>query len=378
MSKKTDSIIPLPPAGLKFERNVKTNKVEPKFLHQLDESDLNLLIKNNTLVSGMYNLTALENEVVNTALMIAMQQLESGKRISADDVFRISYKSFAKMWGVDLSNSQKSLAKCCLSLRQKSFWYFSTDPDTKEKKVYESGWFAWVTPKLVNKEFFEFGFPKPLIPFLEGAAIDSNGNKKKGYFTWLYFEEMKKLRGKFYAQRFYEIFSQFKHIKSEVTLTVEEIRNIFLLPETRYKNIAELKRNILDKVHADINGSTRLKFDYSDIKEGKYIVAFKFNLKFDYEDKNFKKALGKELEYLEQKDPNTEDLFVPLTPPQIKTFASLLASDHEFGRDYCPQGVKKSEFIIQIAQDLQDPIKLAELMPHLIKVGYDPDYKNNQ
>ena len=328
-------------------------------LNLTEGSDLEVAIKSNMLTSGMFHLTNGEYQVVNTAMMLAKQETEDQRFFDSETVFRISYKTFANLWGLDATNAKRLLVECCLSLRQKSFWYYAIDPDNNSKRLYESGWFAYVSPELVNGEYLEFGFPKPLIPLIKSY--------RTGSFTWYYINQIKKLN-RFYSVRLYELFHQYKNQKNKVKLTIEEIRNLFLFGDEIYKNNAEMKRSVLKPAIEDIVSNTDLKVTMNDIKNGRALAGFEFVLTFTDKDLDFNGAIGYEPV---NRDQNTPDMFNNLTEKQINTFSKKLANDIEFGSKFGKDGEKHNEFLFRVKQDLKDPIKLAEYMPYLIKVGFN-------
>ena len=335
--------------------------VKPTIKPQLnlaEGSDLEVAIKSNMLTSGMFHLTNGEYQVVNTAMMHAKQETEIQRFFDSETVFRISYKDFSKLWGMDSTNAKKLLVECCLSLRQKSFWYYAIDPENNSKRLYESGWFAYVSPELINGEYLEFGFPKPLIPLIKSY--------RAGSFTWYYINQIKKLN-RFYSVRLYELFHQYKNQKNKVKLTIEEIRNLFLFGDEVYKNNAEMKRSVLKPAIEDIVSNTDLKVKMNDIKSGRSLAGFEFVLTFTEKDLDFNGAIGYEPI---NRDQNTPDMFNKMTEKQINTFSKKLANDIEFGTKYAGMNEKPNDFLFRIKSELKDSIKLAEYMPYLIKVGY--------
>lgn len=65
-----------------------------------------------------------------------------------------------------------------------------------------------------------------------------------------------------------------------VVITIEELVEVCKL-EGKYKNNNDLKRFVIDKAVKDINNCTVYEAGYTDVKVGKTIVAFNFNIRME-------------------------------------------------------------------------------------------------
>jgi len=65
-----------------------------------------------------------------------------------------------------------------------------------------------------------------------------------------------------------------------VLVTIEELVEVCKL-DGKYKNNNDLKRFVIDKAVKDINNCTIYEIGYTDVKKGKTIVAFNFNVRIE-------------------------------------------------------------------------------------------------
>ncbi len=65
-----------------------------------------------------------------------------------------------------------------------------------------------------------------------------------------------------------------------VIVTIDELIEVCKL-EGKYKNNNDLKRFVIDKAIKDINNRTVYEIGYTDVKKGKTIVAFNFNVRIE-------------------------------------------------------------------------------------------------
>ena len=76
-----------------------------------------------------------------------------------------------------------------------------------------------------------------------------------------------------------------------------------------------------------------------------------------------------------KKDQDTPDIFTGMTEKTKKYFHSLLCSDYDFSSKYSELGEEQKPFEKRILKLLDSPEFLHKIMPDLIRVGYDPNFK---
>ena len=91
------------------------------------------------------------------------------------------------------------------------------------------------------------------------------------------------------------------------------MRNRLGLRDSEYQRVEALKRRVLDLAIEQINKNTDIKASYEQHKQGQKIKGFTFKFKC--------KPTQKPTEQLEQRDPHTLDMFVPMTDNQRFAFA---------------------------------------------------------
>ena len=152
------------------------------------------------------------------------------------------------------------------------------DDDRKGFKVYPV--FAELSYRKAEGLRLEFN-PK-MTPWLLDLA--------KKHFTKIPFDQVWAL-GSPYSVRLLELLLQYQNTKThERTLTVEEIRACFGVPENAYEGrMNNFRQFIIEKPVKDINMKTSYKVEYEPVKEGRRIVAFKFKLHLPLEVKKAKR-----------------------------------------------------------------------------------------
>ena len=105
-------------------------------------------------------------------------------------------------------------------------------------------------------------------------------------YTKIPFEQIWQL-GSTYSVRLLELLLQYQNTKThERTLTVDEIRKCFGMPEDAYEGrMNNFRQRVINNPVKDINAKTAYKVEYEPVKNGRRIVAFKFKLHLPLEAK---------------------------------------------------------------------------------------------
>ena len=204
-----------------------------------------------------------------------------------------------------------------------------------------------------NEATVKFMFANAIIPML--VELERN-------FTSYEIEQVAHLRSR-YAMRLYECLIRFKASKT-LTITLDELRFRFGLLPDEYILMSNFKNRVLDLAVREINANTDITVSYDQHKQGRTITGFTFKFKQKAKVKTAKAEQDK-------RDPNTLDMFVPMTDSQRFAFAKKLAHLPELSHLAVGRANQSYEaFAEQIAKDFLDINKQNIYLPFLEKLGF--------
>ena len=204
-----------------------------------------------------------------------------------------------------------------------------------------------------NEATVKFMFANAIIPML--VELERN-------FTSYEIEQVAHLRSR-YAMRLYECLIRFKGSKT-LTISLDDLRFRFGLLDNEYKAMGDFKRFVLDLAVKQINSNTDITVKYDQHKQGRAITGFTFKFKQKAKVKTAKAEQDK-------RDPNTLDMFVPMTDSQRFAFAKKISKLPEVSHLAKGQAnTSYDAFAEQIAKDLLNNDKQKIYLPFLEKVGF--------
>ena len=163
--------------------------------------------------------------------------------------------------------------------------------------------------------------------------------------------------------RLYELLIQWKTAGKTPVFELSLFRGQMGLDDGEYRDMSNFKKRVLDLAVNEINEKTDLTVSYTQEKKGRLIHGFKFTVKHKQAQKPSKNAR------IDDKDPNTLDMFHKLTEKQIGVFSRKLAELPELGSK-APMGKSMDEYTQIIANDLRNAEKQAFYAPYLAKLGF--------
>ena len=254
-------------------------------------------------------------------------------------------------FGVDRDASYKSLKKAVLGLFEAKWGYRTINSKGNMEVRYER--FTQSAVYIENEATVKFMFANAIIPML--VELERN-------FTSYEIEQVANLQSR-YAMRLFECLIRFKTSKT-LTITLGELRFRFGLLDTEYKAMGDFKKFVLDLAVKQINTNTDLTVSYEQHKQGRTITSFTFKFKQKAKVKTAKVEQDK-------RDPNTLDLFVPMTDNQRFAFSKKISKLPEAAHLAKGQAnTSYDAFAEQIAKDLLDNDKQKVYLPFLKKVGF--------
>ena len=308
----------------------------------------NLVVKDNALIEASHKLSEVEQRLILLAILKAREFCDSVEELK-DKELVIHASDYIKAFGVDRDAGYKSLKKAVLGLFEAKWGYRFVNSKGNVEVRYER--FTQSAVYIENEATVKFMFANSIIPML--VELERN-------FTSYEIEQVAHLQSR-YAMRLYECLIRFKASKT-LTITLDDLRFRFGLLDTEYKAMGDFKKFVLDLAVKQINSNTDIIVKYDQHKQGRTITGFTFKFKQKAKTAKADKA---------ERDPNTLDLFVPMTDNQRFAFAKKISRIPEASHLAKGQANDSYDaFAEQIAKDLLDANKQKIYFPFLQKVGF--------
>ena len=310
----------------------------------------NLVVKDNALIEASHKLSEVEQRLILLAILKAREFCNSIEELK-DKELVIHASDYIQAFGVDRDAGYKSLKKAVLGLFEAKWGYRFINSKGNVEVRYER--FTQSAVYVENEATVKFMFANAIIPML--VELERN-------FTSYEIEQVANLQSR-YAMRLYECLIRFKGSKT-LTINLDDLRFRFGLLDNEYKAMGDFKRFVLDLAVKQINSNTDITVKYDQHKQGRAITGFTFK---------FKQKAKVKIAKLEQdkRDPNTLDMFVPMTDNQRFAFAKKISKLPE--ASYLAKGQANTSydaFAEQIAKDLLNNDKQKVYLPFLEKVGF--------
>lgn len=310
-------------------------------------SSSDLVVKSNRLNMAIQNLTLPELRIVQLAIVDAR---ETGKGLSSDMPLRIDAMRYSQAFDTSRQNAYVRMKEAEDTLFNRRFSFVDS-----EGKLVKSRWIQRVR-YLDDEGAIEIVFTTDVvkgITRLDGA---------EEFFTQYLLSQTANLKS-VYAVRLYELLIQWKTAGKTPVFELSLFRGQMGLDDGEYRDMSNFKKRVLDLAVNEINEKTDLTVSYTQEKKGRLIHGFKFTVKQKQAQKPSKNAR------IDDKDPNTLDMFHKLTEKQIGVFSRKLAELPELGSK-APMGKSMDEYTQIIANDLRNAEKQAFYAPYLAKLGF--------
>ena len=310
----------------------------------------NLVVKDNALIEASHKLSEVEQRLILLAILKAREVGDKVEELK-DKELVIHASDYMNAFGVDRDAGYKSLKKAVMGLYQAEWGYHYINSKGNVVVLYER--FTQSAVYIENEATVKFMFANAIIPML--VELERN-------FTSYEIEQVANLQSR-YAMRLYECLIRFKASKL-LNINLDELRFRFGLLDTEYKAMGDFKKRVLDMAVKDINDNTDITVSYDQHKQGRTITGFTFKFKQKAKAKTAKAEQDK-------RDPNTLDMFVPMTDSQRFAFAKKISRLPEASHLATGQSNQSYEaFADQIAKDLLHNDKQKVYLQFLEKVGF--------
>lgn len=303
----------------------------------------NTIKRANTLNESHYRL----KEVTQRVLALAIEQAQEIKQLTGQDLIKAGTKTivvadyYAKVYGVDRDTAYTALKVAMDDLYQAEYHWKELDQDGNINE-YRTRFVSHIG-YLGGQGAVEF--------CLTEQARNHILNLTKN-FTWYEIRQLSQL-GK-YSIRLYEILCQYRST-GKLIIGIDELRYSLGLLKDDYTDMSNFKRKVLDFAIGEVLKFTDIeKLEYEQEKQGRTIVGFNFSFRFKAKEKP---------KTLENKDPNTIDIFDNLTDKereiiaQKNTYADQIGATAEHRENLIRQGLQTHRQAEQEQQARQEQEK---------------------
>jgi plasmid replication initiation protein len=226
----------------------------------------NLIVKDNALITASHKLGEVEQRLILLAILKAREFCDSVEALKDKELI-IHADDYLQNFGSTQQGAYKALRQAVIGLFEAKWGYKYINDKGNVEVVYER---FTQSAKYIEKEAtVKFMFANAIIPLL--VQLERN-------FTSYDIKQVSELSSQ-YAMRLYEFFMQHldkKTGKGWLAISLDDLRFRFGLLPTEYKRMCDFKRDVLELSLNQINEHTDLTASYTQKKEGRKIVGFKF------------------------------------------------------------------------------------------------------
>ena len=299
----------------------------------------NLIVKDNALITASHKLGEIEQRLILLAILKAREYCDSVEQLKGKELI-IHANDYIQQFGVDKDAGYKSLKKAVLGLFEAKWGYKFINNKGNAEVVYER--FTQSAKYIENEATVKFMFADAIIPLL--VELEKR-------FTTYEIEQVAQLSSS-YAMRLYEFFMQHldkKTGKGWLDISLDDLRFRFGLLPTEYKRMCDFKRDVLELSLKQINTKTDLSATYTQRKQGRVIVGFRF----DFERKtNAKPKKTKEKTTnidLNNLTDQERDIIA-----QKNAYADSIGATAEHRQNLIKQALKQHQDAIQAEQEAKE------------------------
>lgn len=216
----------------------------------------------------------------------------------------LSAQEFSKIFNISVSNCYPILHKACKKLMKTSI--------TVEKPHLNETWEINVCSMAQynkNEGKITIEFTDRIMPYLLDSVVKR--------FTIYNLKEISNF-GSLYTTRLYELIQDFKET-GWIQKSVTELRQVFATAD-KFPLYADFKKYTFGHACKEINNNYDMDLQFTEIKEGRKVVAVKFTFKKSIPKKVFNKALGVESMVYEKPKPKK----ITLNTAKIKEKAEVI------------------------------------------------------
>ncbi|EDC6408220.1 RepB family plasmid replication initiator protein [Salmonella enterica subsp. enterica serovar Newport] len=233
-------------------------------------SDL-IAYKSNALIEASYRLTLQEQRF----LLVCISRLKSGTDAPSPEVQKTMTITAAELYEA-FPDMGRQHAEAKLKEAIDRLWDRSVIIRDENKRE-EFRWVQYRAQYLKGEAKVEITFSDAIMPYL---------TQLKGQFTRVVVKNVSSLSST-YSIRIYEMLQQFRST-GDRTIALDDFRSMLELDE-KYSDFKILNRALIKPAIAELNEKSNLAVTVETIKQGRKVIALRFQFK---EDKQIKMALA--------------------------------------------------------------------------------------
>ena len=227
----------------------------------------NLIVKDNALITASHKLGEIEQRLILLAILKAREYCDSVEQLKGKELI-IHAEDYMQTFGVTRQGAYKALKQAVMGLYRAEWGYKYINSKGNKVVAYER--FTQSAKYIEAEATVKFMFANAIIPLL--VELEKR-------FTTYEIEQVAQLSSS-YAMRLYEFFMQHldkKTGKGWLDISLDDLRFRFGLLPTEYKRMCDFKRDVLELSLKQINTKTDLSATYTQRKQGRVIVGFRFD-----------------------------------------------------------------------------------------------------
>ena len=299
----------------------------------------NLIVKDNALITASHKLGEVEQRLILLAILKGREFCDSVEQLKGKELI-IHADDYMQTFGVDRSVAYKALKQAVMGLFDAKWGYKYIND--KGNKVVRYERFTQSAQYVEGEGTVSFRFADAIIPML--VELEKR-------FTSYEIEQVAELSSS-YAMRLYEFFMQHldkKTGKGWLDISLDDLRFRFGLLPAEYKRMFDFKKRVLEFSLKQINTKTDLSATYTQRKQGRVIVGFRF----DFERKtNAKPKKTKEKTAnidLNNLTDQEHDIIA-----QKNAYADSIGATAEHRQNLIKQALKQHQDAIQAEQEAKE------------------------
>ena len=299
----------------------------------------NLIVKDNALITASHKLGEIEQRLILLAILKAREYCDSVEQLKGKELI-IHAEDYMQTFGVTRQGAYKALKQAVMGLYRAEWGYKYINSKGNKVVAYER--FTQSAKYIEAEATVKFMFANAIIPLL--VELEKR-------FTTYEIEQVAQLSSS-YAMRLYEFFMQHldkKTGKGWLDISLDDLRFRFGLLPAEYKRMFDFKKYVLDCSIDDLNKNTDLTATYTQRKQGRVIVGFRF----DFERKtNAKPKKTKEKTTnidLNNLTDQERDIIA-----QKNAYADSIGATAEHRQNLIKQALKQHQDAIQAEQDAKE------------------------
>ena len=226
----------------------------------------NLIVKDNALITASHKLGEIEQRLILLAILKAREYCDSVEQLKGKELI-IHAEDYMQTFGVTRQGAYKALKQAVMGLYRAEWGYKYINSKGNKVVAYER--FTQSAKYIEAEATVKFMFANAIIPLL--VELEKR-------FTTYEIEQVAQLSSS-YAMRLYEFFMQHldkKTGKGWLDISLDDLRFRFGLLPAEYKRMFDFKKYVLDCSIDDLNKNTDLTATYTQRKQGRVIVGFRF------------------------------------------------------------------------------------------------------